>query len=474
MSRTSACLKTPSLWLAAVLGLCSLASAQFETRGSFPALAGSGPVSIAVGDFNHDGKLDLAVVSFCCASSGVSILLGNGDGTFQRAVDYAAGDQPVSIVAVDLKHDGNLDLVVANSLSTYLSILLGNGDGTFQPATQSPPLLNEAAFVTAGDFNGDGKPDLVALGYNIISVLLGNGDGTFQNPIATQPSFSIESIGAGDFNRDGKRDLATAGTFGSNSSINILLGNGDGTFRYGASYPGETSPGSITVADFNDDHKLDLAIANSEGGSISVLLGNGDGTFQPAIDCLVPFPVFATAADMNGDHKPDLVVANGAFAPGAYVFMGNGDGTFQTPTFYPVGRQVSYVAVGDFNRDGRKDIAVADYLGYAAVVLLNTGAVTFSPTTPLAFNKQAVGTTSAAKTVTLTNTGKTALTMSAMKATGQFGMTSTCGTSVAAGANCGISVTFSPKTKGPKSGTVTLNDSASSKPQVIELSGTGT
>jgi hypothetical protein len=466
--------KIPSLSLAAVLVLCSVASAQFETRGSFGTLAGSSPVSIAVGDFNHDGKLDLAVVSFCCASSGVSILPGNGDGTFQRAVDYAGGDQPVSIAAVDLKHDGNLDLVVANSLSTYLSILFGNGDGTFQPATESPALLNNATFVTAGDFNGDGKPDLVALGENIISVLLGNGDGTFQNPIATQPSFVIESIGVGDFNRDGKLDIATAGTFGSNSSINILLGNGDGTFRYGASYPGKTSPGSITVTDFNGDHKLDLAIANSEGGSINVLLGNGDGTFQSAIDTLVPFPVFATAADMNGDHKPDLVVANGLFAPGAYVFIGNGDGTFQSPTFYPVGRQVSYVAVGDFNRDGRKDIAVADYLGYAAVVLLNTGVVSFSPTTPLNFKKQTVGTTSAPQTVTLTNSGKTALTMSSMRATGQFGMNSTCGSSVPAGANCTISVTFSPKTKGAKSGTVTINDSASSKPQVIELSGTGT
>lgn len=106
-------------------------------------------------------------------------------------------------------------------------------------------------------------------------------------------------------------------------------------------------------------------------------------------------------------------------------------------------------------------------------VLLNTGTVTFSPTTPLAFKKQTVGTTSAPQTVTLTNAGKTALKISSMKATGQFGMTSTCGSSVAAGANCAISVTFSPKSKGAKSGTVSINDSASSKPQVIELSGTG-
>jgi len=473
VSHTSASLRILSLWLAAMLGLCTAASAQFETRGSFAVFAGSSPVSIAVGDFNHDGKLDLAVISYCCSGSGVSILLGNGDGTFQRAVTYAAGDQPFSVVAVDLNHDGNLDLAVANSLSTYLSILLGNGDGTFRPATQSPALINEATFVTTGDFNGDGNPDLVALGYNIISVLLGNGDGTFQNPIATQPSFSVESMGAGDFNHDGKLDLATAGTFGSVSSVNILLGNGDGTFRYGASYAGETAPHAVAVADLNADHKLDLAIANNESGGISVLLGNGDGTFQAAIDLATAFPEWLTVADMNGDHKPDLVVANFDFSSGVTVFLGKGDGTFQTPNFYPVGREVSYLAVGDFNRDGRKDVAVADYLGYTAVVLLNTGALTFSPTTPLNFKKQAVGTTSAPQTVTLTNTGKTALTISLMKATGQFGMTSTCGASVAPGAGCTISVTFSPNSKGAKSGTVTINDSASSKPQVIELSGTG-
>ena len=108
------------------------------------------------------------------------------------------------------------------------------------------------------------------------------------------------------------------------------------------------------------------------------------------------------------------------------------------------------------------------------IVLLNTGTVSFSPTTPLNFKKQAVGTTSSPQTVRLTNTGTTTLKISSMKATGQFAMTSTCGSSVAPGANCAISVTFSPQSKGAKSGTVTINDSASSKPMVIELSGTGT
>jgi hypothetical protein len=163
---------------------------------------------------------------------------------------------------------------------------------------------------------------------------------------------------------------------------------------------------------------------------------------------------------------------------GVSVLKGSGDGTFQTAVFYPAGKEpgieISYLGTGNFNKDHRPDLIAVDYGFGRIITLLNTGVVTFSPTTPLSFSKQAVGTTSTPQTVTLTNAGTTTLTVSSMKATAQFGMTSTCSGRVAPGANCTISVTFSPKSKGAKSGTVTINDSASSKPQVIELSGTGT
>jgi len=462
-----------------VIGLGATASAQFETRGSFSTHADSFVESAAVGDFNGDGNPDLAVVTYCCPGGGVSILLGKGDGTFQPPVSYPAGDQPYSVVVVDLKHDGKLDLVVADSLGKRLTVLLGNGDGTFRHGPQSPELAAFQNFVASGDFNGDGEPDIAALSLNnpckCISILLGNGDGTFQAPIVTQPPFDVESIGVGDFNGDGKLDIATAGDY----TVNILLGNGDGTFEYGASYPSAETPESMTVADFRGNGELDLATANSEAGSVSVLLGNGDGTFHDPVNYLVAFPGWITTADVNGDGHPDLVVASDYEiqnnVSGIAVLIGNGDGTFQNPAYYASGApDTNDVVTADFNRDGKTDAAITNLEGNNIFVLLNTGVASFAPTTPLVFKKQAVGTTSPAQKVTLTNTGETPLTISAMKVAGQFGMSSTCGKSVEAGKSCTISVTFSPQSQGAKSGTVTIDDSASSKPQVIELSGTGT
>jgi hypothetical protein len=465
--------------LVCLLASVQAASAQFETRGSYAAQ--QEPFAIAVGDFNHDGKLDLAVASTCCPDGGVSILLGNGDGTFRPAVNYNAGVAPVSIVAADFKHDGNLDLAVV-SQSGYIGILMGNGDGTFQPATQSPPVQPFEIFLTAGDFNGDGKLDLLAFSNanpcKCISVLLGNGDGTFQNAVITQPSSGDSVVGVGDFNGDGKLDLATAGDFGTQSYVNILLGNGDGTFRQGAIYPGEASPASIAVADFNRDGKQDFAVANSLGTGISVWLGNGDDTFQPAVDYSTPFPIWVATADLNGDGKVDLVAANFGGLPhspgGASVFLGNGDGTFQAGVFYPAVNEGNFVAVGDFNGDLKPDLVVADRRFDDVVVLLNTGVASFSPTTPLVFAAQLLNTTSAWQTVALTNTGKKALSIASISVRGSFQQSNACGKSLAPAATCDLTVTFKPTAEGTANGLISLNDSASSKPQAIELSGAGT
>ena len=273
-----------------------------------------------------------------------------------------------------------------------------------------------------------------------------------------------------------KLDVAVTQEFGGTSELQILLGNGDGTFRLGQTYPVGPSSYAVAVADFNGDHKLDLAVAEGQGVGVGVFLGEGDGTFQQRVDYRTNFPSSIASADMYGRGIKDLVVANLDFPSGFSVLMGNGDGTFGSATYFPDGGLVRTVAVGDFNGDHQPDVIVSDDGAGQIITVLNTGVVTFSPATPVRFHQQNVGTTSAPLTVTLTNNGTTSLAIASTKVTGQFNLSSatTCGQSVAPGGNCAISVTFSPSSSGVKSGTILIRDNASSKAQVIMLSGTGT
>ena len=462
-----------SLLCSTLLIFCALSArsalAQLETRAS---ISDPGePQSLAASDFNGDGFLDLAVASF---NGDLSVLLGNGDGTFRRPVSYGANDA-YTVVSGDLRNHGISDLVVTNPGKASVSVLLGNGDGTFQPAVRYP-MVGEATFAALGDFNNDGNLDVAVAsetGCYCITVMFGNGTGTLGKQVHTPAPYTTQLLGVGDFNGDGFLDVVTAGQFGGTSVMGVLLGNGDGTFRTGESYPIYIGPQSITVADFNGDGILDVAVAEPEGGAISIFLGNGDGTFRAAPTIGASFPGSVVSADINGDDIPDLVAVTSFNSNLISVFLGNGDGTFQPGMDFPA-VVAGGIAVGDFNGDHKPDVAVGGYIGNSVLTLLNTGVVDFSPTTPLNFKNQEHGTTSEPQTVTLTNTGKTSLKISGMKASAQFGMSSTCGKSVVAGGACKISVTFSPTSQGAKSGTVTINDSASSKPQVIELSGTGT
>jgi hypothetical protein len=444
-------------------GIAAPALAQFETRATH-ALPGEA-FSIAVGDFNGDGELDIAVMD-----GQLSVLLGNGDGTFQAPVNYPSV-QGIWIAAADFNRDGKLDLVVSTNTNA-VSVLLGNGDGTFQSPLTSG-LTASASFVAVGDFNNDKIPDLVVIDHPYISVLLGSGDGTFGPPSDNSSFVGAQQLAAGDFNNDQKLDVVVVGFFGGSQNVGLLLGNGDGTLQNSLTYPITYTPNSVAVADFNHDGNLDAAIGGV-GAEVTVLLGKGDGSFQSEVD----YPTTGgggevSVADFNGDGKLDLAFS-AAIPPGVNELFGNGDGTFQGARFFPSGRFEGALGVGDFNADRKPDIIYLDRT-LGAITLLNTGALSFSPSTPIGFpGAQLVNTTSPPEVVTLSNTGAVAVTIQSVAASGPFQTSNTCGGAIAAGANCTVSAVFEPKTAGPHRGLITLNDSASSKPQIIELSGRGT
>jgi hypothetical protein len=380
-------------------------------NGTFRAAAnyGSGGQdanSVAVADVNGDGKPDLVVANRCvsvsydseCTLGTVGVLLGNGDGTFQTAVNYGSGGQNASsVVVADVNGDGKLDLVVANycdntfcANGNSVSVLLGNGDGTFQAAISygSGGAVNMT--VAVADVNGDGKPDLLIANQcdndsdctnGAISVLLGKGDGTFRGAV----NYSVgglypSSIAVGDVKGDGKLDLLVANECSRNDCTNgtvaVLLGNGNGTFRAAANYgSGGQDANSVAVADVNGDGKPDLVVANEcrsnssecTSGTVGVLLGNGDGTFQPAVTYVSGgIEAYSVAVgDVNGDGKPDLVVANvsgnSATTGGVSVLLGNGDGTFQAAVTYDSGASnATSVAIAGVNGDGKPDLLVAN------------------------------------------------------------------------------------------------------------------
>ncbi|MGD1098579.1 MAG: FG-GAP-like repeat-containing protein, partial [Bryobacteraceae bacterium] len=332
---------------------------------------GIDPIAVAIGDFNGDGKADFAVANALSGSNDISVLLGNGDGTFKTAVSYPADAGPVALAVGDFNGDGKPDLVVVNQSSNDVSVLIGDGNGTFQPPVNYGTPTGPSS-VTVTDVNGDGLEDLVVTTSATVTVLLGHGDGSFVS-VGAYPMTGVANAAAvGDFNGDGKVDIAVA----SSNSMSVLLGNGDGSFQPAVNY-GSNFNQSVVVADFNGDGNADLAVSSFNGAYFfSVMLGNGDGTFQPPINTpLSGIPYSMTTADFNVDGTPDLAVATfqtGGAGGNVNVFIGSGDGTFHTPVSYTAGTQPYSIAAADFNGDGEVDLAATQLNGGSVYVLLGT------------------------------------------------------------------------------------------------------
>ena len=397
--------------------------------------------SVVAGDFNGDGKIDLAVAN-SSGAGGVGVLLGNGTGGFATATLYP--DTGLCIAAGDFNGDGIPDLAVALDGLPYMGVLLGVGNGSFATTTTiacgrtitysmaaadfngdgktdlaaatgsgvavllatasgglgSPTTYATASgqsnFVVVGDFNGDGIPDLAVDVDNGsasgVAVLLGNGSGGFGNAtfyLTGNPSADslTTSLAVADFNNDGKPDLAEIGSNG----VSVLLNNGAGAFGAPTTYStGGTDPFAVAVGDFNGDGNADIAVANQNSSNVGVLLGNGHGGFGTVttFSSGVSTPWSMTAGDLNGDGRTDLVIGNDG-GKTISVLLANGTGGFDAPASYSCGGALPYaLALGDFNGDGKTDLAVATNV--CVDVLLGNGSGAFG--NPIPFTAGYAGT----------------------------------------------------------------------------------
>ncbi len=392
-TRKNARFRHSHLWQPDVLEQRRLLSAAISFANHTEFIAGNSPDAIVSADFNNDGNLDLAVAN--AVADQVSIFFGNGDGTFTPGPIVPVSGSPTALVALDFNGTGFNSLAVGlapGSLNTGTAVSIFRNNGGQFELTQTATVFtgaaaNEPIELTSGFFNNDTFLDLAATDFsgNSVSILLGVGNGTFQNPVPYPVDNNPTSIVAGDFNGDGKLDLAVADTDTitnnnmTTSSLNVvtfLSGNGDGTFTVAArSQLTTTGADVLAVADMNNDSQPDL-IAASADSSAEVLINNGKFQFtESALFALAGPGSSIAAADFNFDGDTDLIFTNGSTTPTnaneVSIATGAGDGTFSTFSDAATGQEPVAVAVGDFNNDGKPDLAIADQAGGQVSILLN-------------------------------------------------------------------------------------------------------
>lgn len=305
---------------------------------------------------------------------------------FHSAASYSVGVMPQALATGDFNGDGRSDVVVVNdpggTATDTIHVLLANPDGSFSPAPSTPGTSNLSA-AAVGDFDGDGRLDIVLTDATLrrATLLLGNGDGSFTPAGSCGTDVAPVAVVVADFDGDSNLDIAVANAGDSTTAgtVSICLGNGNGTLGPEQSYPAATGslpadPVGLAVADFDGDNNLDIAVA-LHSNRYSILGGAGDGTFLAPSTRFLPSanPSAIAAGDLNGDGIPDLAIVTGS----VLVLIGNGDTTFQTPVAYPAGGRARSVSIADMNGDGYPDLISGNWFSNNFSVLLNTGSGTF-------------------------------------------------------------------------------------------------
>jgi len=331
---------------------------------------GKNPTSVVTGDLNGDGLADLITTNI--GNDSVSILIGNGDGSFQDPVTMRLPEQPRAVILQDLNGDGYLDMAVANAGNNRVTILLGDGHGQFTRG-DSYPAVKSPVGLAVGDFNRDRRPDLaVALRNDKLLILLGRGDGTFLQKAVYEYGDTPTAVVAADVNEDGLLDLAVTQGGKMSNAVAVFLGNGDGTFRVPTSYKTGHRPLNVSILDLNGDRHMDMLVANGEMDDISVFIGRGNGTFtQGSAFGANAGPIATLSEDFDGDGKADVAVVNN-LSNDLSILLGKGDGTFrQPPRSYKTGTApFAVVAVSFAPNDPRHGLVTADNLSSTISVFL--------------------------------------------------------------------------------------------------------
>jgi FG-GAP-like repeat/Abnormal spindle-like microcephaly-assoc'd, ASPM-SPD-2-Hydin len=445
-----------------------VSSATLNFGSLTAATLGGPPSQMAEGDFNGDGKLDLAVSN----SSGntVSIFLGNEDGTFQPAISFNTTTNPRGIAVGDLNGDGIPDLVIGANSAAGLTVAIGDGLGGFTATTlaggecPTNPVL--------ADINHDGNLDIVVGNEcgNGVGLFLGNGDGSFQSPTGLNGSSRVNSVVLADFDGDGNLDIAAADA--NSGTVDVYLGTGAGTFSGVTQYPAANSASSIATADFDGDGKLDLVVASGSGSAQIVFMhGNGDGTFAAAsnIPNTTGLATVMAIGDLNIDGNLDIVGidTNGNLQ----AWLGNGNGTFQpTPQTISTGNSGFGVLLGNFASDGGLNVAA----GFGSSVYLYLPALTISPTS-INFGDVNLD-ANAQQIITITNSTPNTVNFTEASFTGidpeDFSQTNTCNVPLKPTAICSLTVTFAPFVAGARDAVLLIADNAPGSPQAVTLNGT--